>query len=112
MTRTYPTDLKRLDDENLLIEWSDGQRRRYSFDELRQRCPCATCREQRGRGEREQLARTSTALPVIPAAQAQPLRVVGMKPVGNYAYNIVFSDGHNTGIYPFELLRQLGQEVT
>jgi len=32
-----------------------------------------------------------------------------MKPVGNYAYGIEFSDGHNTGIYSFETLRSLGE---
>ena len=33
-----------------------------------------------------------------------------MRPVGNYAYNIAFSDGHNTGLYTFELLTALGNE--
>jgi DUF971 family protein len=31
--------------------------------------------------------------------------------VGSYAYSIAFSDGHDTGIYPFELLRELGREA-
>jgi DUF971 family protein len=35
-----------------------------------------------------------------------------MKPIGNYAYAIQFSDGHDTGIYTFELLRRLGQVST
>ncbi len=34
-----------------------------------------------------------------------------MKPVGNYAYSIEFSDGHDTGIYTFEYLRELGREA-
>jgi len=34
-----------------------------------------------------------------------------MKPVGNYAYSIAFSDGHDTGIYTLELLRQLGRRM-
>jgi DUF971 family protein len=34
-----------------------------------------------------------------------------MKPVGSYAYSIDFSDGHGTGIYPLELLRELGEQV-
>jgi DUF971 family protein len=49
-------------------------------------------------------------LPVLSAQEAQPLRITGMKPVGNYAYNIEFNDGHNSGIYTFELLLTLGQE--
>ena len=32
-----------------------------------------------------------------------------MQPMGNYAYSIAFSDGHDTGIFAFDLLRQLGE---
>ena len=32
-----------------------------------------------------------------------------MQPVGSYAYTIQFSDGHDTGIYTFERLLELGQ---
>jgi DUF971 family protein len=31
--------------------------------------------------------------------------------VGSYAYSIDFSDGHNTGIYTLESLRELGEAV-
>jgi DUF971 family protein len=31
--------------------------------------------------------------------------------MGNYAYSVQFSDGHNTGIYSLEFLRQLGEEA-
>jgi DUF971 family protein len=34
-----------------------------------------------------------------------------MKPVGNYAYAISFSDGHDTGIYTIEYLRELGDQI-
>jgi DUF971 family protein len=33
-----------------------------------------------------------------------------MRPVGNYAYNIAFSDGHDSGIFTFDHLFQLGEE--
>lgn len=42
----------------------------------------------------------------------EPLRIAAMKPVGNYAYSIDFSDGHDTGIYTLETLRELGHLVT
>jgi DUF971 family protein len=32
-----------------------------------------------------------------------------MRPVGNYAYCIAFSDGHDTGIYTLAALRELGR---
>lgn len=102
----YPTNLQIVDGE-LQIDWSDGMVRRYSFGELRDACPCATCRELR-RGEPEQ-STDPMQLNVLSAAEAQPTRVTAMKPVGNYAYTIVYSDGHDAGIYPFELLRELGR---
>ena len=98
----YPTHLERLGDNELLIVWSDGERKRYRVRELRDHCPCATCREKRSQPAKPSL------LPIVSEAQAQPLRIQGMKPVGNYAYSIQFSDGHDTGIYTFELLRSLG----
>jgi DUF971 family protein len=50
-------------------------------------------------------------LPILSAAEAAPLRIIGMTPVGHYAYSIDFSDGHNTGIFTLESLREMGEEV-
>lgn len=100
MSTPYPTKLELLEGNQLLIVWSDGQHRQYAFRELRDRCPCATCREKRNAPQ--------PMLRVLSDAEAQPLRILGMQPVGNYAYSINFSDGHDTGIYSFELLRELG----
>ena len=88
------------------IAWSDSEVREYTLGELRDRCPCATCRE-----KRTAPPPPPTALPVLAASEAQPLHLTAMRPVGNYAYSIHFSDGHNTGIYTFELLRELGKVV-
>ena len=48
---------------------------------------------------------------VLSAAEARPLELQGMTPVGNYAYALAFSDGHDTGIYTLELLRELGEAI-
>ena len=101
----WPTELKRAGENQLVITWSDGQQRRYTFRELRDRCPCATCREKRSQ------TRPPTLLPILTDAEAQPLRILGMQPVGNYAYSIQFSDGHDTGIFSLDLLRELGEPV-
>jgi DUF971 family protein len=101
---TQPTKLARTEDGRLLIEWSDGQRRVYRYRELRDACPCATCREQR-----QASPQPAGLLPVLTAAETRPLSIAGMKPVGNYAYSIEFSDAHDSGIYTFELLRTLGE---
>ena len=101
-----PIKLARAEHGGLLIQWSDGQQREYSFRELRQACPCATCRE-----KRMEEPKPASLLPILTAAETKPLDLASMTPVGNYAYNIGFSDGHDTGIYPMELLRELGKEV-
>ncbi|MBX3413731.1 MAG: DUF971 domain-containing protein [Pirellulales bacterium] len=98
-----PTKLGLLADGQLMIEWSDGERRRYRVRELRDECPCATCREKRGA--------PAPLLQVITAAETAPLSITAMPPVGNYAYAIHFSDGHDTGIFTLERLRELGEAV-
>jgi DUF971 family protein len=46
---------------------------------------------------------------VLKPEELQPLRASRMEALGNYAYHIDFSDGHNTGIYSLEFLRKLGE---
>jgi DUF971 family protein len=97
-----PTKLALSSDGALLIQWSDDIEKRYTVRELRDACPCATCREKHGPKPPPPL------LLVLSAAETQPLKIASMKPVGNYAYGIDFSDGHDSGIYTLELLHSLG----
>ena len=98
----YPTALERLPDGRLRITWSDGVATDYAVQQLRDACPCATC------DERRKVTRSSPSMPEISKPdELHPLTLSSMTPVGNYAYSITFSDGHGTGIYRFELLREL-----
>jgi DUF971 family protein len=99
----YPIALALDPDQRLTIDWSDGKRRVYTVRELREACPCATCREKRSQPI------DPLALPVLKTVQTKPLSIAAMEPMGNYAYAIQFSDGHDTGIFSFDLLRQLGR---
>ncbi|HYO24135.1 MAG TPA: DUF971 domain-containing protein [Lacipirellulaceae bacterium] len=101
-----PTDLKLVREDLLRIHWSDGQVRDYRVRELRDQCPCATCRELR-----DAPPPPAAMLPVISAAEARPLRITGMHPTGRYAYSIHFSDGPDTGIFTLDSLRTLGTAV-
>jgi DUF971 family protein len=101
-----PVKLEMSAPTTLLIEWSDGQRRQYAIKELRDRCPCATCREKRAAP-----AAPANPFQILKPEEARPLAIREMTPVGNYAYSIGFSDGHDTGIFTLEFLRELGQEV-
>jgi DUF971 family protein len=105
--KVYPTALKRLLDGRLHVAWSDGVATVYTTEQLRAACPCALCREKRTVADS-----TSTPVAVSPEPEELgPLTLCGMKPVGHYAYSLTFSDGHDTGIYTFDLLRELGEQV-
>jgi DUF971 family protein len=49
---------------------------------------------------------------ILKPEEAAPVRATAMFPVGNYAYQINFSDGHNSGIFTLEQLRDLGESET
>lgn len=100
----HPTALQLTPDNRLQIDWSDGSRRTYRIRDLRDACPCATCREKRSQPPPDPLA-----LPILKMVQTEPLTISAMEPLGNYAYSIRFSDGHDTGIFAFDLLRHLGE---
>lgn len=101
----YPTALERLADGRLRIQWSDGLARAYRIQTLREACPCATCREKRTAAE----TKPAPLFAILKPEEVRPLSLAGMQPVGNYAYSLAFSDGHDTGIYTFELLHELGE---
>jgi DUF971 family protein len=104
MGEVFPTAFARQSD-GLIIQWSDGARLRYRASQLRGACPCATCREKHGKASQPKPA----ALPVLSLAEARPTTIDGMHPVGNYAYQIQFSDGHDSGLYTFDYLYSLGE---
>ena len=101
-----PTSIHRNEDGSIDICWNDGMESQLSALELRSACPCANCRAKR----LEPKPVDKPLLPVLTPAEAMPLTVVKMLPVGNYAYTVVFSDGHDSGIFSIEYLRHLGQQ--
>ena len=101
-----PTKLERPDEQTLRIHWSDGGLRDYAVAELREKCPCATCREKRSAPPPP-----PNQLNVLSIEETRPVTIVGMRPVGSYAYAIHFSDGHNTGLFTLDLLQELGALV-
>ncbi len=105
-----PVSLGKTEDRSLVIEWNDGQVQTVSFRSLRDGCRCAKCIDERMEALNESASgekKLSNELPVLSMAEIQPLDILQMHPVGNYAYNIHFSDGHSAGIFTFELLRSI-----
>ncbi len=91
----YPSQIRRLPEENRLrILWEDGHVSHYDYGYLRGFCPCAVCQ---GHGN-DAIAFHSPPDRVFPSS---------IEPVGNYGISILWSDGHATGIYRFDFLRQL-----
>jgi DUF971 family protein len=79
------------------IEWADGHRTRYDFERLRWMCPCAFCR-----GEAGQPGWLDSD-PVLTEAQ---MTLTDLELVGQYALAPLWADGHHTGYYTFNLLRE------
>jgi ATP-binding protein involved in chromosome partitioning len=94
--RHTPTRIQQHGPSELEIGWSDGQQSRYPVRQLRLACSCAHCVDEwTGEGRLE-----STSVP----EDVRPLKI---QPVGRYAIQIDWSDGHSTGIYSFRQLRAL-----
>jgi DUF971 family protein len=85
-----------MEEKFLRILWNDDQIDDYPFTYLRGWCPCAAC--QGHGGERHFIA-----------VENPQLENISM--VGHYALNPRWSDGHETGIYTFEYLRSLGDQL-
>ena len=98
----HPTKLEAEGGERLVIEWSDSVRHVLSWGTLRKNCPCAACRVERDK--------PPPMFPVLKIEEAQPARPTAIEPVGRYAYQITWNDGHSSGIYTFEVLRKLGEQ--
>lgn len=86
------------------IRWQDGHESVYTFDLLRRECPCALCNDQRNKRSAGGLNLMVLGGPVIKAGEIQASEV---KPIGRYAVNFVWSDGHDSGIYSYNFLREI-----
>lgn len=99
-TRPVEIDVDRTTE--VRIVWGDGHRSVYPLGLLRQACPCAECRSNRSEAK-------GNGLPIVPspAVQRQMSCVEAVELVGQYGLQVRWQDGHDAGIYGFELLRSL-----
>jgi len=77
----------------LALYWPDGNVARLTHARLRAACPCSECRARRRAGESIEAD--------------EQIRLGAIEPVGVYALNLAFTDGHRRGIYPFQMLAEL-----
>ncbi|MBT5875364.1 MAG: DUF971 domain-containing protein [Candidatus Latescibacteria bacterium] len=85
----------------LTVFWDDGQECIYSLADLRKDCPCATCRDLR-----RELAQSDELSLMTNTSLDPSIEVSGLETVGRYAIQFTWADGHNTGIYTYEFLRE------
>jgi DUF971 family protein len=91
-----PIEITRVNQHDVKIRWKGGREVVYPARFLRFHCPCAVCVDEMTGVRR--LRESSLPGDVHPVA---------IEPVGHYAIQIYWSDGHNTGIYTWERLHEL-----
>jgi len=90
--RIEPTE----DRARLQIEWKDGVVSEYVPRYLRLFCPCAGCVDE-----------MSGVRTLVPESVDTGIYPTAIHYIGQYALQFVWSDGHSTGLYTFEYLREI-----
>jgi ATP-binding protein involved in chromosome partitioning len=91
--RFHPEEIS-VEGGEVVVSWSDHHVSRFTARALRGLCPCALCVDE-----------VTGARRVGPADVAADVQATEVRPVGRYAFQLVWSDGHQTGIYSFDYLR-------
>lgn len=91
---TSPKIIRKKDPARIEIDWADGSQTVFRAVELRRLCPCANCVNE-VTGERM----------LDPHSVPDAIEQRDVRLVGHYAISVRFSDGHDTGIFPFDFLR-------
>lgn len=91
-----PKLVTRHSQKELKIIWNDGKESIYKLRELRAACLCALCKHEI---TRESLIKLEDI--------SEDINVIKIETVGNYALHFAWSDGHSTGIYSYEHLREV-----
>ena len=94
-----PTDVQRIGNE-LAIKWDDGLESFIPLEKLRRACPCAGCK-----GEVDVMGNLYKG-PDIPLTPAS-IELKRIDPVGGYALQPVWGDGHASGLFSFDFLRHI-----
>ena len=103
--RANPEHIAISKSKGVKIDWADGHRSEYPLAHLRDEGPCASCTGAHGT---EPQKTNYSAPPANPFQMYKPvLKIVKVEEVGHYAIRIDWSDGHNSGIYSYDKLREL-----
>lgn len=103
MKTTKPLSIRRRGQFLLEVEWSDGFNSVIKLESLRNTCPCAECKG-------DELNSKAPSFQMLTTFKQGMNELKALKPVGNYAITAVWGDGHDTGIYTYDYLRQIFRE--
>ena len=81
-------------------EWTDGFSATVTLEKLREECPCALCKDEREKKSKEPFQMLKTLVAGMNELKA-------LEKVGNYAVTAKWGDGHDTGIYTWDQLREI-----
>jgi DUF971 family protein len=98
MSERPPTEIRlRTQSRLLCVTYDNGEQYELPFEWLRVNSPSA---EVQGHGPGQKVSVTGK----------QNVLITAVEPVGHYAIKLVFDDGHDTGLYTWKYLRELGQQ--
>ncbi|MCH6575187.1 MAG: DUF971 domain-containing protein [Bacteroidetes bacterium] len=95
-----PVQIKIVDKEKLFIKWDDDSESGISLKYLRDECPCAGCKG-------ETILLKTFRPPSHPIDLPGMYEIKNIETVGEYAIQITWKDGHNTGIYSWDYLKDI-----
>jgi DUF971 family protein len=95
-----PKQIKIHNKESLFIKWDNEKETKISIKYLRDECPCANCKG-------ETILLKTYRPPKLNISTPEMYVIQKIEPVGSYAIQITWKDGHNTGIYSWEYLLKL-----
>jgi DUF971 family protein len=100
MENYYPIQLKKTENNSLSVKWNDDSVTEIPLTKLRDECPCVNCKG-------ESVIFESYIPTKSPFKAAGYYEIDKIETVGNYAISIKWKDGHDTGIYSWDILRKL-----
>ncbi len=95
-----PKKISRVNKNLLQFDWNDGLSTVISVKTFRKECPCAECKG-------ESIAGKVVSLPKIEILKPGQYELKQILPVGNYAITAIWGDGHDSGIYDWDYLREI-----
>jgi DUF971 family protein len=87
----------------LQLSWADGFTGTLTLQKFRDECPCAHCKG-------ETILGTTYKTDSFNVMKPGQYELTAINPMGNYAVQAVWKDGHDSGIYTWEYLRALAKE--